>query len=59
MLFKAIKTFHELPENSIDVIAYGSSHTWKGLNTMKMYEDYGIGAYNYGTTAVYKFLTNL
>lgn len=45
----AINTFHELPEGSVDVIVYGSSHAWKGLNTMKMYEDYGIGAYNYGT----------
>ena len=45
---KAIKTFHSLPENSVEVIAYGSSHAWKGLETMEMYREYGIGAYNYG-----------
>ena len=45
---KAIKTFHSMPENSIEVIAYGSSHAWKGLETMEMYREYGIGAYNYG-----------
>ena len=45
---KAIKTFHSLPENSIEVIAYGSSHAWKGLEIMEMYREYGIAAYNYG-----------
>lgn len=45
---KAIKTFHALPENTVEVIAYGSSHAWKGLETMEMYREYGIGAYNYG-----------
>ena len=45
---KAIKTFHDLPENTVEVIAYGSSHAWKGLETMEMYREYGIGAYNYG-----------
>ena len=45
---KAIETFHSLPENSVEVIAYGSSHAWKGLETMEMYREYGVGAYNYG-----------
>lgn len=44
----AIETFHDLPENSIEVIGYGSSHMWRGLDVMEMYEKYGIGAYNYG-----------
>lgn len=44
----AIQTFHELPEDSVEVIGYGSSHMWRGLNVMEMYEEYGIGAYNYG-----------
>lgn len=47
--FLAIRTFHELPEDSVDVIVYGSIHAWKGINVKKMYEDYGIGAYNYAT----------
>lgn len=44
----AIKTFHELPENSVDVIGYGSSHMWLGLDTAEMHKNYGISAYNYG-----------
>ncbi|MDD6072598.1 MAG: hypothetical protein PUC12_17575 [Clostridiales bacterium] len=44
----AINTFHNMPENSFEVIAYGSSHVWRGLNVMEMYEKYGISAYNYG-----------
>lgn len=44
----AIDTFHDMPENTIEVIGYGSSHMWRGLSSMEMYEKYGIGAYNYG-----------
>lgn len=46
--FNAIDTFHSIPEESLEVIAYGSSHVWRGLNVMEMYQEYGIGAYNYG-----------
>lgn len=45
---QAIKFFHELPDNSIEVIGYGSSHMWRDINPMVMYKNYGIGAYNYG-----------
>lgn len=45
---KQIETFHQLPENSIDVLVYGSSHAWLGVNTKEMYDKYGIEAYNYG-----------
>ncbi len=44
----AINAFHSMPENSLEVIVYGSSHAWVGLNVMEMYEKYGIGIYNYG-----------
>ena len=44
----AIDTFHNMPEDTLEVIGYGSSHIWRGLNVMEMYEKYGIGAYNYG-----------
>lgn len=44
----AIETFHTLPENSVEVMGFGSSHMWLGLDTMTMYDAYGIGAYNYG-----------
>lgn len=46
--FHTINTFHDMPENSIEVIVYGSSRAWAGVNVMEMYEKYGIGAYNYG-----------
>jgi len=48
MSVNAVRAFHEMPEDSIQVIGYGSSHMWRGLNVMEMYEEYGIGAYNYG-----------
>lgn len=44
----AIETFHSLPENSVEVIGYGCSHIFRSLDVMEMYENYGIGAYNYG-----------
>ncbi len=44
----AIAAFHTLPNDSVDVIIYGSSHAWKGLDAMEMYREYGIAAYNYG-----------
>ena len=46
--FNAIETFHGLPEDSVEVIGYGSSRMWRGFDPMEMYEKYGIGAYNYG-----------
>lgn len=46
--FTAIYTFQELPKDTVEVIVYGSSHAWRGLNVMALYEKYGIGAYNYG-----------
>ena len=46
--FYQVETFHSLPENSIEVIVYGSSKAYRGLCTMELYKKYGIGAYNYG-----------
>lgn len=40
--------FHALEDNSVDVIVYGSSHAWRGIDTGYMYDEYGINAYNYG-----------
>lgn len=45
--FTQIDTFYHLPDDSLEVILYGSSHVFKNINVMKMYEDYGIGAYDY------------
>ena len=44
----AIRTFHDMPENSMEVIGYGSSHMWMGFDAQVMYDNYGINAYNYG-----------
>lgn len=44
----AIDKFHELPEDSVEVIGYGSSHMWRGVNPKQLYSSYGIGFYNYG-----------
>lgn len=44
----AINAFHALPENSLEVIGFGSSHMWRGLDPSVMYDEYGISAYNYG-----------
>lgn len=44
----AIDTFHSMPDNSFEVIGYGSSHMWRGMNPIELYNQYGIGAYNYG-----------
>ena len=44
----AIDAFHELPENSLDAIVYGSSHAWKGCDARPLSETCGINAYNYG-----------
>ena len=46
--FDAIKSFHNAPENTFDVICYGSSHGWHGFSTPKLNEDLGIHSYNYG-----------
>lgn len=43
-----VNTFYKLPENSVEVLAVGSSHMHFGLDANTMYEEYGIGIYNYG-----------
>lgn len=43
----AIRAFYSVEENSLDVIVYGSSRSWKGCDTRVMYNDYGLNAYNY------------
>ena len=46
--YKQITAFHQMPEDSIDVIVYGSSHALNGVDAMELYREYGLGAYNYG-----------
>ncbi|MGN0437962.1 MAG: hypothetical protein ACI4F4_05510 [Lachnospiraceae bacterium] len=56
---KTIDTFHDMSENSFEVIGYGSSHIWRGLDMMELYNEYGIGGFNYGCTWQYMNTTNL
>lgn len=46
-IFDTIDTFHDISEDSIEVIGYGSSRAWRSLDSMEMYENYGVGMYNY------------
>lgn len=48
LCFDTIEAFHNLPEDTLEVIGFGSSHMWRGMDPGVMYRDYGIGAYNYG-----------
>ncbi len=47
--YERIKSFHDFPDNTLDVIVYGSSHAFTGINTLELYQKYGLAAYNYGT----------
>lgn len=42
-----INSFHSLPENSVDVIAYGSSRCWRGFSPAAFQEEYAVTCYNY------------
>lgn len=44
----SIRTFYDIPKDSVEVMVYGSSIAWRGLDVMEMYEKQGIGAYNLG-----------
>lgn len=41
------RSFYEQPKNSIDVLMMGSSHIHCDVNTAKLWEDYGIAAFDY------------
>ncbi|MDD6194953.1 MAG: SGNH/GDSL hydrolase family protein [Lachnospiraceae bacterium] len=43
-----VETFQSMPRDTFEVVALGSSHIWKDLDTSEMYRSYGIGAYNFG-----------
>ncbi len=40
---------YEQPENTIDVVLLGSSHIHCGVNTAKLWNDYGIAAYDFSS----------
>ncbi|MBQ8209866.1 MAG: hypothetical protein IJZ35_04730 [Clostridia bacterium] len=41
-----LKTFYELEDNTVDVLALGSSHTYEGINTAVLWKEYGIAGFN-------------
>lgn len=46
--YNAMDAFASLPENSNDVLVYGSSHAWKGFDSEKIWKD-GIRIFNCGS----------
>lgn len=44
----SVNSFDAFPENSLELMVYGSSHAWCGIDTGMLYEEYGIEGYNYG-----------
>ena len=41
------RAFYEQKRNTIDVLAVGSSHVHCGINTQRLWEEYGIAAYDF------------
>lgn len=46
-----VRTFYELPKDSVDVLVVGSSHIMCGINPVIFWEEEGICAYNLATRA--------
>lgn len=46
--FEQINTFHNLPSESLDIIVYGSSLAYRGVDSLTLSELCGVTAYNYG-----------
>ncbi len=46
-----MKTYQELPENSIDILFLGSSNIMSGINPVQLWEETGIQSYNYCSRA--------
>ena len=48
---QAMDGFYGLDKNTVDVMFYGSSHIYAGVNVVDLWDDYGIAGYNLaGTT---------
>ena len=43
----AVRAYHALPDDSVDVVVFGSSRAWRGVDTVLLHDEYGINAYNY------------
>ena len=46
-----VKSYQELPENSIDVLFVGSSNLMSGVNPVQLWNETGIQSYNYCSRA--------
>lgn len=46
---ESTKAFYEIPDNSVDVMFYGSSHPWVAVVPNNLYRDYGITSFNYAS----------
>lgn len=42
--------FYQLEKDSVDVVFYGSSHVYSGINVAALWEDHGIAGYNMAGT---------
>lgn len=47
-VMKSIDTFHSLEENSVDVLALGSSKCHRGFDSVEFEKRFGVSVYNYG-----------
>lgn len=47
---EGIKQFYKVPNDSIDVMCFGSSHMFVDVNTTTLWEEYGIAAFDLGGT---------
>lgn len=41
-----MEMFYEQPEDSVDILVLGSSHSYQGINTAVLWEEYGYAAYD-------------
>lgn len=47
-VYNTIDAFYQQPDNSMDVMIYGSSHAWKGFDAAELSKNYQVSAWNYG-----------
>lgn len=59
IVYGQIKEFHQLEENSLDVVILGTSHSWKGVDAKILSDNCNINAYNYSCYWQHLNTTNL
>lgn len=47
---RAMEGMYHMEKNTADVVFYGSSHVYCGINTASLWSQYGIAGYNYAGT---------